>query len=102
MEPRHAANAIELLAPLRWPRLRRLTPARDVGRERSGHSEMVKPTVGMSKREDEFRCGQFASESDDDTVDRPLTLHFDPVAATPSDIRAIRPFRDHALDVGQR
>jgi hypothetical protein len=61
---------------------------------------VVKPTVGMPEGEDEFRCGQFAGQADHNAVDRPLTFHLDPVPA-PSDLRAIRPLRDHSFDVGQ-
>jgi hypothetical protein len=73
----------------------------DVGSEGSGDGEVVKPTVGMSKRKHKLGCGQFAGQADHNAVDRPLTLHFDPVSATPSDIRAIRPLGDHPFDVGQ-
>src|SRR4051794_39345345 len=62
---------------------------------------MVKPAVGMSERKHELRCDHLASEPDHNAVDRPLTLHLYPVSTAPSDVRAIRPLRDHPFDVGQ-
>ena len=56
----------------------------------------------MAKRKHKLWCGHFAGQADHNAVDRPLTLHFDPVSAAPSHIRAIRTLRDHPdLDVGQ-
>jgi hypothetical protein len=62
----------------------------------------MKPTIGMPERKHKLRSGELARQPDDDAVDRPLALHFDPISAAPSNIRAIRPLGDHPLDVGQR
>jgi len=62
---------------------------------------MMRPTVGMSERKHKPGCGQFASEPDDNTVDRPVTLHFDPVSAAPNDIRTIRRFATTPSTLGK-
>jgi hypothetical protein len=73
----------------------------EVCSERSGDSEVVKPTVCMSKRKHKLWCGHFAGQADHNAVDRPLTLHFHPVSAAHGDIRAIRPLRDHPSTLGR-
>lgn len=74
----------------------------EVGWKWSRHGKVVQSTIAMSERQHELRRCQIAREPHDDTVHRPLTLHLDPVSATPSDVRTIGALRNHAFDVGQR